>query len=107
MSIIKGDFLGFTFDGVHSSELGIFRVSDGSRYTHNLLPTVQDKVAQVPGADGMYFIGSYYTQKQFNFPIAFDELSEEQLRNLKVLLSDKKIHTLVFDELPYKILLRA
>ena len=60
MSIIKGDFLGFTYNGIHSSELGIFRVSDGSRYTENLLPTIQDKTVQVPGADGTYYFGSYF-----------------------------------------------
>lgn len=103
MSIIKGDFLGFTFDGVHSSELGITRISDGSRYTENLLPTIQDKTVQVPGSDGTYYHGSFYTQKAFNFPIAFDSLTEEQLRKIKVLFADKKIHSLIFDELPYKI----
>ena len=103
MSIIKGDFLGFTFDGIHSSELGIFRVSDGSRYTENLLPTIQDKTIQIPGNDGIYYQGSFYTQKQINFPIAFDELSEDQLRRLKVLFGDKNIHNLIFDEAPYKI----
>jgi len=40
MSVIKGDFLGFTFNGVHSSELGLTRVSDGSRYNENLYPTI-------------------------------------------------------------------
>ena len=103
MSAIKGDFLGFTFDGVHSSELGVFRISDGSRYTENLLPTMQDKTVQVPGADGTYYFNSYYTQKQINFPIAFDSLTEEGLRRLKQLFSDKKVHSLIFDEHPYKI----
>ena len=103
MSHIKGDFLGFTFDGVHSTELGIFRVSDGSRYSENLLPTIQDKTVQIPGADGMYYYGSYYTQRQFNISIAFDSLSEAQLRRLKTIFSDKKIHDLIFDELPYKV----
>lgn len=103
MSIIKGDFLGFTFDGVHSSELGIFRVSDGSRYSENLLPTIQDKTTQIPGSDGTYFQGSFYTQRQINFSIGFDDLSESQLRKLKNLFGDKKIHNLIFDEVPYKV----
>lgn len=103
MSVIKGDFLGFTFDGVHSTELGIFRVSDGERYSENLLPVIQDKTVQIPGADGTYYYGSYYTQRQFNISIAFDGLTESQLRRLKTLFSDKKIHSLIFDELPYKV----
>lgn len=103
MSVIKGDFLGFTFDGIHSSELGIFRVSDGSRYSENLLPTIQDKTTQVPGADGTYFHGSYYTQKPFNLSVAFDDMTEEQLRRLKRVFGDKKIHELIFDEMPFKV----
>lgn len=102
MSVIKGDFLGFTFDNIHSSELGIFRVSDGSRYSENLLPTIQDKTTQVPGADGTYFHGSYYTQKPFNISISFDDLTEVQLRKIKRVFGDKGIHKLIFDELPFK-----
>lgn len=103
MSELKGDFIGFQFDGIHSSELGIIRVSDGSRYSENLLPTVQDKTTPVPGADGTFYFGSYFTQRQFNFSFAYDNLTEEQIRRIKVLFGDKKIHDLIFDELPYKV----
>jgi hypothetical protein len=43
MGALAGDYIGFTFNGVHSSSLGIVRVSDGSRFNENLLPTMQDK----------------------------------------------------------------
>jgi len=33
------DFVGFTFNGIHSSELNVVRVSDSNRYTEDLLPT--------------------------------------------------------------------
>ena len=103
MSVMKGDFLGFTFNNVHSSELGIMRVSDGSRYTENLLPTIQDKTTQIPGGDGTFYQGSFYTQKQISFPIVFDDLTEEQLRRIKVLFGTKGIYDLIFDEVPYKV----
>ena len=96
------DFIGFTFNGTHSSSLGIVRTSDGSRFNENLLPTIQDKTIQVPGGDGTYYFGSFYTQKQFNIPFAFDSLTEEQFAALKRWLGDKQIHELIFDELPYK-----
>ena len=102
MSALKGDFISFSFNGVHSSELGIIRTSDGSRFNENLLPTIQDKTVQVPGGDGTYFFGSYYTQRQFNVPIAFDSLTEEQVRRLYSHFGDKQIHELIFDERPYK-----
>jgi phage-related protein len=102
MSGFKGDFLGFTFNGKHSSELGIVRTSDGSRFNENLLPTIQDKTVQVPGGDGMYYFGSYYTQRQFTIPFAFEALTEEQVAGLKKHFGTKKICDLWFDETPYK-----
>lgn len=97
------DYVGFTYNGVHSSEWGIVRTSDGSRFNENLLPTMQDKTVQVPGGDGAYYFGSYYTQRVFNIPFAFDSLTEEQLAKLKADLGDKGIHDLIFDETPYKV----
>ena len=103
MSEIKrADYIGFSFNGIHSSELGIVRTSEGSRFNENLLPTIQDKTVQVPGGDGMYHFGSYYTQRQFNISYAFDALTEEQLARIRAVFGDKKIHELIFDEAPYK-----
>lgn len=98
----NSDYIGFTFNGVHSSDLGIMRVSDGSRYNDSLLPTIQDKTVQTPGRDGTYFFGSYYTQRIFNISFVFDALTEEQLVRIQTLFGDKKIHDLIFDEMPYK-----
>lgn len=96
------DYAGFSFNGVHSSQLGIYRVSDGSRYNENLLPTIQDKTIPIPGGDGTYFFDSFYTQKPFNLQIAFDSLTEKDLRDLKKLFSIKKPVRLIFDETPFK-----
>lgn len=108
MSVLKGDYIGFSYgtktDGtpMHSSDLGIVRVSEGSRFNENLLPTMQDKTVQVPGGDGTYYFGSYFTQRQIPVSFAFDSLTEEQIATLKAHFGDKKIHDLVFDERPYK-----
>lgn len=99
----KGDFIGFTLDGVHSLDLNVMRVSDGTRYTDNLIPQVQDKAVQVPGGDGSYLFGSFHTQRPFSFPIAYDCMTEENIRALRQLLGQKKIMGLIFDELPYKV----
>ena len=102
MSEFRGDYMGFTYNGIHSSDLGIVRVSNGSRFDENLLPTMQDKTVQVPGGDGTYYFGSYFTQRQFSVSFAYDSLTEEQVARLKAHFGDKKIHSLVFDERPYK-----
>ena len=103
MGVLKGNYIGFTYNGVHSSDLGIVRTSDGSRFNENLLPTMQDKTAQVPGGDGTYFFGSYFTQRQFNVSFAYDSLTEEQIARIKYVFGDKKVHDLIFDETPYKV----
>ena len=99
---LSGDFIGFTFNGVHSSDMGIIRTSDGSRFNENLLPASTDKTVQIPGGDGTYYFGSNYTQRQISISVATDELTETQFRQLKQWLGDKQIHPLVFDEAPYK-----
>lgn len=100
--VISGDFVGFTFNGVHSSTLGIIRTSDGSRYSEDLLPNYQDKVVDAPGTDETYYFGTFYKQKLIPVSFAFDNMSESQIRRLKILLSDKQVHELWFDETPYK-----
>lgn len=99
---LSGDFIGFTFNNIHSSDMGIIRTSDGSRFNENLLPTFADKTVQVPGGDGTYYFNSNYTQRQIPISIATDELTELQFRRLKQWLGDKEIHPLIFDEAPYK-----
>lgn len=99
---LRGDFIGFTWDGMSMSRLGIARTSGGNRYNENLLPTMQDKTTQIPGADGTYYFNSFYTQKPFSISFAFDHLTEKGLRQLKQLFGDKGIHSLSFDEQPYK-----
>ena len=99
---LKEDFIGFSFNGYRSESLGIVRVSDGSRYNEDLVPTAQDKTVQVPGGDGFYYFGSDYTQRQFSINIAFDELTEKQFRELQQVFGTKEPGKLVFDERPYK-----
>ena len=101
------DFVGFSFEPygeslVHSSDLNILRVSDGSRYGINLLPTMKEQTADVPGGDGTYWWDTTYTQTQFGINIAFDSLTEQNLRRIKQIFGGKKLGKLVFDETPYK-----
>lgn len=100
---MKGDFLGFSFDGIHSSRLGITRVSEGDRYDELLVPEIEDKIVDVPGGDGSYFFGSLYRTKPITIQIAFDSLTENQFRQLRKLLAIKRPCQLVFDERPYKV----
>lgn len=97
------DFMGFTYNGVHSiRDLQVYRVSDGSRYTFDLVPAITDKTMEIPGNDGMYFFNSYHKQRQFSINIAFNHLTETNLRRLRQLFNGKTVGELIFDEMPYK-----
>lgn len=96
------DFIGFRFNGIHSSDLNIVRVSDGSRYNEDLTPAFQDKTAQKVGSDGTLYWESFYTNKPFPISFAFDSLTEAQFRRLRQVFNGKDIGELIFDESPYK-----
>lgn len=103
MGVLKGDFIGFTFGGVHSSTLGLIRVSDGSRYTDNLLPTFQDITNEVAGRNETNFFGSYYNKRDISIKVAFDTVTEDQMRGIRQLFGEQSIKDLIFDETPYKV----
>ena len=102
MAGIGGDFTGFTFNGYYSADLGITRVSEGSRYNFDLLPTRNSKTAQNVGGHGTYYWDSFYTQKNMTINFAFDSLTETQKRNLSKVFGTDQISSLWFDEEPYK-----
>lgn len=97
-----GDFLGFTFGGVHSSDLGITRVSGGDRYDEQLHPEIKDRTAEVPGVNGNYYFGSDFGPRTIDIEIAYDHLTEKQFRDLRKAFGTKEIKKLIFDERPYK-----
>lgn len=108
------DYVGFKFDGVHftifphqsenqNSVIKLTRVSEGDRYSNNLLPQAQDATVDVPGGDGTYYFGTNFKYKQFDINFAFDELSEQNIRRLRQIFSKRNsLAPLIFDEEPYK-----
>ena len=97
------DFIGFSFGGIHCKyDLGVMRVTNGL-YNDNLSATTKDNTAEVPGGNGMYYFGSYDRQRTFTVNYAFDNLTEQQLRQWKQFCSNKNLEDLIFDELPYKV----
>lgn len=99
---LKESFIGFTFGGKHSSQLGIVRVVS-DKYEAKLSPVTSDKTLSVNGADGEQYFGSTYSKQEMVVPFAFYGLTDEQLRRLKQAYNDKKIHNLILDEEPHKV----
>lgn len=104
-TIYYEDFLGFSYAGIHSYDLGLFWVSDGDRYVKNLLPPLQDYTIEVPGGNGNYYFGSNFKPREFNLSIAFDSLTEVQIREIQRIFSSKIPQPLIFDDSPYKVYL--
>ena len=98
----RDDYIGFTYNGHHSSEYRVVRVNTGSRYETSLVPTPKDTTIDAVGRDGLYYVTSKYQQLTFSLNIAFDDLYDEDIRNLKEWLSPKSEGELWFDEDPYK-----
>ena len=96
------DFIGFSFNGRHSSEFNVYLVSNGSRYQDVLVPSPTDYTEQVPGRAGELYFGSDIESRQFSISIAYDDLSERQVRQLRQWLTPKATGELIFDERPYK-----
>lgn len=96
------DFIGFSFNERHSSEFNIYPVSDGSRYQDSLVPSPIDYSEQITGGIGSYYFGSDMDVKEFPLSIAYDNLSEKQIREMRKWLAPDSVGELIFDERPYK-----
>lgn len=101
-------FIAFAFGDFNSLDFGanhakIYRTSEGDRYNINLTPSLQDKTAEVPGGDGMYYFGTTHKQKDFSVNYAFDRLRQEDIQELKKAFSGKEIKELCFSEQPDRI----
>lgn len=102
MSKYEGGYLGFTFDGRHSSEFGLLVVSDGSRYHQNLSSDFSDTIVQVPGRNGGYYFGTQLSMKNFDINCAYEEMTTHMMHSIQRWLYPNKVGWLIFDEMPYK-----
>ena len=99
-STFSGDFLGFTYNGIHSSSLGIVRTNTNSG--EQLLPQMNDVTSVVSRTKGSLYYGTTYTQRNLTITFAFERLTEDDIRKIKILFNDNGIHKLIYDETPYK-----
>ena len=98
------DFIGFTYNGLHSvNDLKIYRTSTSNRYLTNIKNASQEKTQRDPNVDGTLYFYSQVQNNSFNISFAFDSLYEEDIRLLKRTFDGKDVHELIFDEEPYKV----
>lgn len=96
------DFMGFYFDNVHSSTYGLVRTSDGDRYKEGLIPDFEDREIELVGGDGSLYEGRRFKKTNFTINVAFDSMTENQLRELRTWLGTSELKPFRFDERPYK-----
>lgn len=101
--MVMEDFVGFTYNGVHSSDLKIYRTNSGDRYDDNITATMTDKTVDVPGGDGQYYFGTTFKNRTFAINYVFDELKESDISKIKQTFNGDGIHDLIFDERPYLV----
>lgn len=100
---MKDDYINFTFNGINSDELGLTRVSNGSRYTDSLTPSFKDTTVEIEGANGVIYFKTNYGTKEITVLTAFDHITEPQLRRIRQVFSGNDVHELSFYEAPYKV----
>lgn len=96
------DYIGFTFGQYHSSELGLYRVSDGNRFRREVSGGTQDTVLRIEGSDVSYFVEARLEPRTISLNIAYDSLSEEQVSLIGKVFDGRTVHPLILDELPFK-----
>ena len=97
-------YVAFSFNGKNSyDDFGIYRTSDGSQYSIPLIPELSEKTADSIGNDGMYYFETFHKKISFTIKFAFDKLTEQKLRELKLWLNGKEMGDLWFCETPYKV----
>ena len=99
----RGSFLGFTYNGIHSSIVGITRTSHGNANEERLIPLIKDLNIENTGGDNSYHFGTLYTKREFVVNFCYEEMTETQRSQITKLWKDGEIHDLIFDEYPYKV----
>ena len=102
---LRGSFLGFTFNNIHSSVVGITRTSHGKSNEERLAPVLKDLTIENANNDNSYYFGSLHKKREFIVKFCFEAMTELQLKQISLFWNDNKVHELIFDEYPYKVYL--
>ena len=99
---MKQPFLGFTFNGKHSSRFNVIHISEGDFYNETMFGEPSDSTDTVVGKDGVYFFGTDIKAKPRELRCYVKGIDENIYRELKAWLSPMKMGQLIMDETPYK-----
>lgn len=92
----------FIFDGIDCADLGVYAITNGSTYTTNLAPNFTDKKTTVTAYDGQYYYGTQITGQKFTLNMFAENLSYQELSNLRSWLNPRHIGKIIFSDQPFK-----
>lgn len=96
------DFIRLTFDGVKTSDLNLYVVSNSGRYTAPLSPQFENRTTSVPGRPGLLYWGTDLGAQEFTISLATDGMTGTQLNLFKKTFYPGKMGELSFEESFYK-----
>lgn len=96
------EFLGFYFNGHHTSEFNLYSTAGGDRYSRSLFGETEEITESIPGRDGEFLFGTKVKTREMEITLSTDGVTELQLRQIKAWLNPKITGKLLFDEEPYK-----
>lgn len=97
------EFIGFTFNNIHSSSLGIQRMSKGGLISQPFLPTIQDKAEEGIKTDGSVYLGTKLRTLVFQIDFVYGPIDEFTFQKIKSFCNSKTLGPLILDETPHKI----
>lgn len=96
------EFIGFTFNNIHSSSLGIVRISKGGLLNQPFLPQGKDMIDDGVAKDETYYFGSNNFTLTFTIDYIYGPITETQFQQLKGFCKTKGVAPLLFDEYLHK-----
>lgn len=96
------EFLGFYFNGHHTSEFNLYSTSGGDKYSRPLFGEIEEITETIPGRDGEFLFNTIVRTREMEITLSTESLTELQYRQVKAWLDPKITAKILFDEEPYK-----
>lgn len=105
LSPMNRAFISFTFGGKLIEDFELIAVFEGDRYNTGAYAEFEDLTETYDVIDGQFYWGSHFTSHQFDFTLATDGMTEENLDEFKRWFCPGKERELVLSEHPNRAIL--
>ena len=105
LSPMNRAFISFTFGGELIEDFNLIAVFEGDRYNTGAYAEFEDLTETYDVIDGQFYWGSHFTSHQFDFTLATDGMTEENLDEFKRWFCPGKERELVLSEHPNRAIL--